>query len=320
MSVVTIKQLLESGAHFGHQTRRWNPKMAPFIYTAKNGTHILDLNQTQTRIEEAYHKMSEIAQNGGKVLFVGTKKQAQQTVLEEALRSGSFFINQRWLGGTLTNFRTIQKSIRRLLDIETMEENGSINVYPKKEVILLRKEATRLENFLGGIKEMKKVPDALFVVDPTEDHIAVLEARKLKIPVFGIVDTNCAPDIVDYMIPANDDAIKTIRLITAVLSDAIVDAKGGVQTVAFVEDSENDITMNDVIRRVDEQNEARRRQRQEERRQRDDRRNRSQTFNKNRRTFNKRVTQDEAPAAAAPKEAPASTPEAAETVVQSKGE
>lgn len=196
------------------------------------------------------------------------------------------------VGGTLTNFRTIQKSIRRLLDIEAMEENGSINVYPKKEVVLLRKEATRLENFLGGIKEMKKIPDALFVVDPTEDHIAVLEARKLKIPVFGIVDTNCDPNIVDYMIPANDDAIKTIRLMTAVLSDAIVDAKGGVQTVAFVEDSEQDIDMGDVVRRVDEQNEARRRQRQEERRQREERRNRSQTFNRNRRAFNKRATQD----------------------------
>lgn len=292
MSVVTIKQLLESGAHFGHQTRRWNPKMAPFIHTVKNGTHIIDLAQTQAKLDEAYHKMNEIALEGGKVLFVGTKKQAQQTVLEEALRSGSFFVNQRWLGGTLTNFRTIQKSIRRLLDIEAMEENGSINVYPKKEVVLLRKEATRLENFLGGIKEMKKIPDALFVVDPTEDHIAVLEARKLKIPVFGIVDTNCDPNIVDYMIPANDDAIKTIRLMTAVLSDAIVDAKGGVQTVAFVEDSEQDIDMGDVVRRVDEQNEARRRQRQEERRQREERRNRSQTFNRNRRAFNKRATQD----------------------------
>ncbi len=294
MSVVTIKQLLDSGAHFGHQTRRWNPKMKSFIYTAKAGTHIIDLGQTQAKLDEAYHKMNEIAQNGGKVLFVGTKKQAQQAVLEEALRSGSFFINQRWLGGTLTNFRTIQKSIRRLVEIETMEENGSINVYPKKEIILLRKEATRLENFLGGIKEMKKIPDALFVVDPIEDHIAVLEARKLKIPVFGLVDTNCDPAAVDYMIPANDDAMKTIRLITAVLSDAIVDAKGGVQTVAFVEEGEEDITMKDVIRRVDEQNEARRRQRIEERRQREERRNRQQTFNRNRRTFTKRVEENQA--------------------------
>lgn len=277
-----MKQLLESGAHFGHQTRRWNPKMKSYIYASKNGSHIVNLEITQGKINEAYAKLKEIAEKNGKVLFVGTKKQAQATVLEEALRSGSFFINQRWLGGTLTNFKTIQKSIRRLLDIEKMNEDGSINVYPKKEVVLLNKEATRLENFLGGIKEMKKLPDAVFVVDPTEDHNAILEARKLKIPVFGIVDTNCDPEIVDYMIPANDDAIKSIKLIVGLMSDAIVEAHGGLLTVAYTgNEEEKDITMSDVIRNVDEQNEARRRARQEERRQRDERRRTRDNYNQN---------------------------------------
>ncbi len=283
MSVVTMKQLLESGAHFGHQTRRWNPKMKPNIYASKNGSHIVNLEITQVKIDAAYAKLKEIAEKNGKVLFVGTKKQAQATVLEEALRSGSFFINQRWLGGTLTNFKTIQKSIRRLLDIEKMNEDGSINVYPKKEVVILNKEATRLENFLGGIKEMKKLPDAVFVVDPTEDHNAILEARKLKIPVFGIVDTNCDPEVVDYMIPANDDAIKSIKLIVGLMADAIVEAHGGLLTVAYTgNDDEKDITMSDVIRNVDEQNDARRRARQEERKQRDERRRpRETTYNQN---------------------------------------
>lgn len=301
MSVVTMKQLLESGAHFGHQTRRWNPKMKPYIYATKNGSHILDLGITKDEIEVAYNKMKEIAQNNGKVLFVGTKKQAQTSVLEEALRSGSFFINQRWLGGTLTNFKTIQKSIRRLLEIEKMDQDGSINVYPKKEIVLLRKEATRLENFLGGIKEMKKLPDAVFVVDPTEDYNAILEAKKLKIPVFGIVDTNCDPEIVDYMIPANDDAIKSIKLIVGLMADAIVEAHDGVLTVAYQGEDEEDITMSDVIRNVDEQNEQRRRARQEERRAREERRRQYQnqqnqqntTFNRNRKYVQKAERQQE---------------------------
>ncbi len=277
-----MKQLLESGAHFGHQTRRWNPKMKPYIYASKNGSHIVNLELTQAKIELAYAKLKEIAEKNGKVLFVGTKKQAQATVLEEALRSGSFFINQRWLGGTLTNYKTIQKSIRRLLDIEKMNEDGSINVYPKKEVVILNKEATRLENFLGGIKEMKKLPDAVFVVDPTEDHNAILEARKLKIPVFGIVDTNCDPEVVDFMIPANDDAIKSIKLIVGLMADAIVEAHGGLLTVAYTgNEEEKDITMSDVIRNVDEQNDARRRARQEERRQRDERRRPRENYNQN---------------------------------------
>lgn len=276
MSVVTMKKLLESGSHFGHQTRRWNPKMKPYIYTAKNGVYIINLEKTIEALDVAYAKMKEIAENGGKVLFVGTKKQAQAIVLEEALRSGSFFINQRWLGGTLTNFRTIQKRIRRLIEIEEMEESGAINVYPKKEVGQLRKEAQRLENFLGGIKEMKKIPDAIFVVDPTEEHNAVAEARKLNIPVFGFIDTNCDPAAVDYGIPANDDAVRSIKTIVGLFADAIVESKGGVLTTAYQNQDETDITMEDVIinvERQNEENERRRRQRYEEKRARDARRN-----------------------------------------------
>lgn len=285
MSVVTMRKLLESGSHFGHQTRRWNPKMKPYIYTAKNGVYIIDLAKTIDKIDEAYNAMKAIGEKGGKVLFVGTKKQAQTIVLDEALRSGSFFINQRWLGGTLTNFRTIQKSIRRLIEIEEMEANGSINVYPKKEVAGLRKEATRLENFLGGIKEMKKLPDAVFVVDPTEEHNAVAEARKLKIPVFGFIDTNADPDMVDFGIPANDDAIRSVKLIVGLMADALIEAKGGVLSFAYQGQDQDDITMSDVIINVDQQNEEnerRRRQRMEERRQRDDRRRQGGGYNRER--------------------------------------
>ncbi len=317
MSVVSMKQLLESGAYFGHQTRRWNPKMKPYIYTSKNGSHIINLDITRDYIDVAYNKLKEIVEKGGKVLFVGTKKNAQQVILEEALRSGSFFVNQRWLGGTLTNFKTIQKSIRRLLDIEKMEEDGSINVYPKKEVVLLRKEAARLENFLGGIKEMKKIPDAMFVVDPMEEHNAVAEARKLNIPVFGLMDTNCDPALLDYGIPANDDANKAIKLLISVMADAVVEAQGGIPIVAYTDQDEEEITMADVIRNVDEQNEARRRQRQEERRQREERR-RSATFNQNRRTYRKydaKATKtEEAETTAAEKPAVAETAETVENV------
>ncbi|MDO5085541.1 MAG: 30S ribosomal protein S2 [Erysipelotrichaceae bacterium] len=269
MSVVSMRKLLESGVHFGHQTRRWNPKAKPFIYTAKNGVYIIDLAKTQVELEKAYNAMKDIAEKGGKVLFIGTKKQAQEIVLNEALRSGSFYANQRWLGGTLTNFRTIQKRIKRLLEIEEMEATGTINVYPKKEVVLIRKEASRLENFLGGIKEMKKLPDAVVVIDPMEEHNAVAEAKKLGIPVFGLVDTNCDPAVVDYPIPANDDAVKSIRLICSVLADAIVEVKGGLLQDAYQEDAEaEDITMSDVIinvEKVHEENERRRKARNEER-------------------------------------------------------
>ena len=264
-----MRKLLENGVHFGHQTRRWDPKCKSFIYTAKNGIYIIDLNKTQADLAVAYDKMKEIAENGGKVLFVGTKKQAQQIILDEATRSGSFYINQRWLGGTLTNFRTIQKRIKRLIEIEEMETSGTINVYPKKEQALIRKEAARLQNFLGGIKEMKKLPDAVVVVDPKEDHNAVAEARKLHIPVFGLADTNCDPAFVDYAIPANDDAIKSIKVMMSLLADAIVETKGGILQDAYQEgEIENDITMEDVIINVEkhaEEQEKRRKAKNEER-------------------------------------------------------
>ena len=269
MQLVSMRKLLENGAHFGHQTRRWDPKCKPFIYTAKNGIYIINLEKTQESLQVAYDKLKKIAEEGGKVLFVGTKKQAQQIILDEATRSGSFYINQRWLGGTLTNFRTIQKRIKRLIEIQEMETSGTINVYPKKEQALIRKEALRLENFLGGIKEMKKLPDAVIVVDPKEDHNAVAEARKLHIPVFGLADTNCDPAYVDYAIPANDDAIKSIKLMMSLLADAIVETKGGILQDAYQEDETvEDITMADVIINVEkhaEEQAKRRQQRNEER-------------------------------------------------------
>lgn len=270
MSVISRKQLLEAGVQFGHQTRRWNPKMKPYIYASRNNVYIIDLNKTQEMMDNAYAALRKIAEKGGKVLFVGTKKQAQQTVMEEALRSGSFYVNQRWLGGLLTNFRTIQKRVRRLMEIEEMETSGMIEVYTKKEQAQLRKEKARLENFLGGIKEMKKLPDAVFVVDPTEDYNAVLEAKKLGIPVFAMCDTNANPDAVDYPIPANDDAVRSIKTIVTLAADAIVEAKGGLLSLARSAEGQDDISMDDVITNVEEQiaeNERRRRQRIEEKRQ-----------------------------------------------------
>ncbi|KZM54705.1 30S ribosomal protein S2 [Geobacillus stearothermophilus] len=227
MSVISMKQLLEAGVHFGHQTRRWNPKMKKYIFTERNGIYIIDLQKTVKKVEEAYNFVRELAANGGKILFVGTKKQAQESVKEEAERCGMFYVNQRWLGGTLTNFATIQKRIKRLREIEKMEEDGIFDVLPKKEVIRLKKEKERLEKFLGGIKDMKELPDALFVIDPRKERIAVAEARKLNIPIIGIVDTNCDPDEIDYVIPANDDAIRAVKLLTSKIADAVLEAKQG---------------------------------------------------------------------------------------------
>ena len=319
MQLVSMRKLLENGVHFGHQTRRWDPKCKPFIYTAKNSIYIIDLNKTQEALQVAYDKMKSIAEEGGKVLFVGTKKQAQQIILDEATRSGSFYINQRWLGGTLTNFRTIQKRIKRLIEIEQMEADGTISVYPKKEQVLIHKEAVRLENFLGGIKEMKKLPDASVVVDPKEDHNAVSEAKKLGIPVFGLADTNCDPATVDYAVPANDDAIKSIKLMMSLLADAIVESKGGILQDAYQEgDIENDITMEDVIINVEkhaEEQEKRRRARNEERNNRFNNRG-PRRYNSEKRYINKKdETAQEAPAAevkAEVKEAVEETKEAAE--------
>ena len=240
-SVVSMKQLLESGVHFGHATRRWNPKMAKYIFTARNGIYIIDLQKTANQIESAYAALLEIVKNGGKVLFVGTKKQAQEAVKEEALRCDQYYVNQRWLGGTLTNFKTIRKRIKKLQDLYKMEEDGEFAKLPKKEVIKLIAEREKLEKFLGGIKEMKKVPDALFIVDPRKEHNAILEARKLNIPVFGIVDTNCDPDDVDYVIPANDDAIRAVKLVTWVMGNAVIEANGGV-VEKFTEAEEVNLT------------------------------------------------------------------------------
>jgi small subunit ribosomal protein S2 len=227
MSVISMKQLLEAGVHFGHQTRRWNPKMAPYIFTERNGIYIIDLQKTVRMINEAYAFMREIGENGAPVLFVGTKKQAQAAIRDEALRCGMYFVNERWLGGTLTNYKTISTRIKRLYDIENMETDGTFDALTKKEVIKLRLELSRLEKFLGGIKEMKGMPAALFVVDPKKERIAIKEARILGIPIVGIVDTNCDPDDVDYVIPANDDAIRAIKLITSSMADAVIEGRQG---------------------------------------------------------------------------------------------
>lgn len=268
-NVVSMKKLLESGIHIGHNTRKWNPKMKPYIYTARNSVYIIDLNKTIECVNVAYKKLRKIAANKGKVLFVGTKKQAQQIVEEEALRAGAFYVNHRWLGGILTNFKTIQKRIQRLVAIEQMEESKKIEVYPKKEQAQIRKEKLRLESFLGGIKEMKKLPDAIFIIDPIEEHIAVAEAKKLGIPVFALCDTNSNPEEITYPIPSNDDAMKSIKLMTALMADAIVDANNGLLSVANTSEEEaEDISMNEVIANVDEvhaENERRRKEKLEER-------------------------------------------------------
>ncbi|KAA9025850.1 30S ribosomal protein S2 [Niallia endozanthoxylica] len=230
MSVISMKQLLEAGVHFGHQTRRWNPKMKKYIFTERNGIYIIDLQKTVKKVEEAYKYVKELAANGGTILFVGTKKQAQDSVKEEAIRSGMYYVNQRWLGGTLTNFETIQKRIARLKEIERMSEDGTFDVLPKKEVVQLKKQQERLEKFLGGIKDMKQLPDALFIIDPRKERIAVAEAHKLNIPIVGMVDTNCDPDEIDVVIPANDDAIRAVKLLTAKMADAILEAKQGEET------------------------------------------------------------------------------------------
>ena len=227
MAVVAMKQLLEAGVHFGHQTRRWDPKMAEYIFQARNGIHIIDLQKTSKKIDEAYAFLKEQVEEGKTVLFVGTKKQAQDCMKDAAIKSGMYYVNQRWLGGMLTNFDTIQKRIKRLKDLETMEQDGTFDVLPKKEVIILKKEMEKLEKNLGGIKEMDKLPVVIFLVDPKKERIAILEAKKLNIPVVGIVDTNCNPQDLDYPIPGNDDAIRSVSLIADVMANAIIEGKQG---------------------------------------------------------------------------------------------
>ena len=227
MAVVAMKQLLEAGVHFGHQTKRWDPKMAEYIYQARNGIHIIDLQKTSKKIDEAYNFIKEVSEEGKDILFVGTKKQAQECIKEAALKSNMFYVDQRWLGGMLTNFKTIRKRIERLNNLEKMQEDGTFDVLPKKEVAALKNEMEKLEKNLGGIKEMKRLPGAMFVVDPKNERIAVLEAKKLNIPIVGLVDTNCSPEDVDFPIPGNDDAIRAVKLITDVMANAIIEGRQG---------------------------------------------------------------------------------------------
>ena len=227
MSVVSMKQLLEAGVHFGHQTRRWNPKMAPYIFTERNGIHIIDLQKSVVKVDEAYKAVNEIAQQGGTILFVGTKKQAQDAVKSEAERCGMYYVNERWLGGMLTNFKTIQSRIARMKTIEKMQEDGTFDVLPKKEVAQLKKEYEKLDKVLGGIRDMKRIPDAIFVVDPKKERICVQEAHSLGITLIGIGDTNCDPEELDYIIPGNDDAIRAVKLIVAKMADAVIEANQG---------------------------------------------------------------------------------------------
>ena len=240
MGVVSMKQLLEAGVHFGHQTRRWNPKMAPYIFTERNGIYIIDLQKTVKKLDEAYAFIKSVAENGDNVLFVGTKKQAGDSVKEEALRAGAYYVNARWLGGMMTNFKTIQRRIARLEQLHTMQEDGTFNLLPKKEVVKLELEIEKLEKYLGGIKDMKMLPGALFIVDPRKEKIAVSEAKKLGIPVVAIVDTNCDPDDADYVIPGNDDAIRAVKLIAGAMADAIIEGRQGEQQAAEAAEAESE--------------------------------------------------------------------------------
>ena len=238
MAVVSMKQLLEAGVHFGHQTRRWNPKMAEYIFTERNGIYIIDLQKTVKKLDEAYNFVKEISTEGKSVLFVGTKKQAQESVKEEALRAGAFYVNARWLGGMMTNFTTIRRRVARLKQLRAMEEDGTFDLLPKKEVIKLNLEIEKLEKFLGGIKDMDELPGALFIIDPRKERIAVAEAKKLNIPIVAIVDTNCDPDEIDYVIPGNDDAIRAVKLIASAMADAVIEGREGQMGAAEVVEEE----------------------------------------------------------------------------------
>ena len=248
MSVVAMKQLLEAGVHFGHQTRRWDPRMAEYIFQARNGIHIIDLQKTSKKLDDAYEFVRAQAEEGKNILFVGTKKQAQECVKEAAEKCGMFYINERWLGGTLTNFPTIRTRVERLTELERMEEDGTFNILPKKEVALLRKEMDKLNKNLGGIKEMTEIPDVMFVVDPKKEHIAILEAKKLNIPVVGLIDTNCNPNDVDYVIPGNDDAIRAVKLMTDVMANAVIEGRQGesFDTTEMVQEDNEEKSMEEI--------------------------------------------------------------------------
>ncbi|MCR1928836.1 30S ribosomal protein S2 [Enterococcus gallinarum] len=251
MAVISMKQLLEAGVHFGHQTRRWNPKMKKYIFTERNGIYIIDLQKTVKLVDAAYDYMKNVAEEGGVALFVGTKKQAQEAIKEEAIRSGQYYVNHRWLGGTLTNWETIQKRVARLKQINKMEEDGTFDVLPKKEVVGLNKERERLEKFLGGIADMPRIPDVMYVVDPRKERIAIQEARKLNIPIVAMVDTNCDPDEIDVVIPSNDDAIRAVKLITAKMADAFIEGNQGEDQVVeedfSVESTENATSIEEIV-------------------------------------------------------------------------
>ena len=252
MAVVAMKQLLEAGVHFGHQTRRWDPKMAEYIFQARNGIHIIDLQKTSKKLDEAYAFLKEQVEEGKTVLFVGTKKQAQECVKDAAIKSGMYYVDQRWLGGMLTNFDTIRARVQRLKDLETMQEDGTFDRLPKKEVILLKKEMEKLERNLGGIKEMDKIPGVIFLVDPKKEHIAILEAKKLNIPVIGLVDTNCNPEEVDYAIPGNDDAIRAVKLIADVMANAVIEGKQGESFEAEEVETTEPESMEEVVENAEE--------------------------------------------------------------------
>ncbi|CAK1221701.1 MULTISPECIES: 30S ribosomal protein S2 [Fructobacillus] len=257
MAVITMKELLEAGVHFGHQTRRWNPKMAPYIFTERNGIHIIDLQKTVKLIDEAYNFIRNASADGANILFVGTKKQASDAIAEEATRAGQFYINHRWLGGTLTNWNTIKTRVQRLKDLKAMAEDGTFEQLPKKEVVLLNKQREKLEKFLGGIEDMQDLPDVLFVVDPKKEEIAVKEANMLNIPVVAMIDTNADPDDVDVKIPANDDAIRAIRLITAKMADAVIEGRQGQDNAAedaFIEGDENTESIEEITTIVEKDN------------------------------------------------------------------
>ena len=251
MAVISMKQLLEAGVHFGHQTRRWNPKMKKYIFTERNGIYIIDLQKTVKLVDAAYDYMKNVAEEGGVALFVGTKKQAQEAIKEEAIRSGQYYVNHRWLGGTLTNWETIQKRVARLKQINKMEEDGTFDVLPKKEVVGLNKERERLEKFLGGIADMPRIPDVMYVVDPRKERIAIQEARKLNIPIVAVVDTNCDPDELDVVIPSNDDAIRAVKLITAKMADAFIEGNQGEDQVVeedfSAESTENATSIEEIV-------------------------------------------------------------------------
>ena len=253
MAVVSMKQLLEAGVHFGHQTRRWNPKMAPYIFTERNGIYIIDLQKTVKKMESAYNFVRDLAADGKNVLFVGTKKQAQESIREEAARAGAYYVNARWLGGMLTNFSTIRKRVQRLAQLRKMEEDGTFELLPKKEVAKLQLEIEKLEKYLGGIKEMRDFPGALFIVDPRKERIAVAEARKLGIPIVAIVDTNCDPDEIDYVIPGNDDAIRAVKLIAGAMADAIIEGREGQMGAAAVDEDAEEAEEEEVVEETTEE-------------------------------------------------------------------